>query len=328
MSLRTTKTGDAFYEVISVFDFDGVSRLSGLTQSDFTVSFYKDGVAQTITSTIAEIGSTGEYLLTVADGFSSKGFWIVSTYLGETEDTFRTDIEVRSQDIDAVYTLVGTIDAAAITGLESVVLTAVDTNNSDAPIQGMLVNIWNSTSTTLLTYATTDSLGQISFSIDAGDYVAKCFKAGVSVSDQDITVASSSSSVQNFTISAQSVAVSAPSSPNLCRLYADFIDQAGSAVSGFKVTVTNLFSEQSASSSGLSIVGNSNTYESNSLGHVEFDVVIGAKIQIALVGTGLTREITVPDQATGNILTLLGDASDPFTVVEDTTNPFVVVSVN
>ncbi|MEC8306383.1 MAG: hypothetical protein VXZ72_00790 [Chlamydiota bacterium] len=328
MSLRTTKTNEAFYDVISVFDFDGVSRLSGLTDSNFTISFYKNGVAQSVTSTIAEIGTTGEYLLTVADGFSSKGFWVISTYLDETEDTYRTDIEVRSQDIDTVYTLVGTIDPAAVTGLESVVLTAVDTGNSDAPIPGMLVNVWNSTSTTLLTYSTTDSLGQISFSIDPGDYVAKCFKAGVSVSDQAFTVTSSSSSVQNFTISAETVAVAAPSAPNLCRLYADFINQAGSAVTGFKVTVTNMFSDQASSSSGLSIVGNSVTYESNSSGHVEFDIVIGAKIQIALVGTGLTREITVPDQATANILTLLGDASDPFTVVEDTTNPFVVVSVS
>jgi len=81
------------------------------------------------------------------------------------------------------------------------VLTAVDTSNSDAPIPDMLINVWNSASTTLLTYATTDSLGQISFSIDPGDYVAKCFKAGVSVSDQALTVVSSSSAVAGLKIS-------------------------------------------------------------------------------------------------------------------------------
>ena len=327
MSTRTTKVSTAFYDILSVYDLDG-SKLTGLSSSDFTAAFYKDGAVQSAPSyTLEEVGSTGEYTLAIAGGFPSTGFWMISLVCDEADAVFRTDVEVRSQDIDTVYALVGTIDPSAVTGLESVVLTAVDTANSDTPIPGMLINIWNSESTSLLTYATTDSLGQMSFSIDPGSYVAKCFKAGVSVSDQAFTVISSSSPTQSFTIEAETVAVSAPSAPDLCRLYADFIDQAGSAVAGFKVTVTNLFSDQSDSSSGLSIVGNSVTYETNSLGHVEFDIVIGAKIQISLVGTGLTREITVPNQATGNILTLLGDASDPFKVVEDTTNPFVVVSV-
>ena len=131
--------------------------------------------------------------------------------------------------------------------------------------------------------------------------------------------------MQNFSIEAESLSVSAPTSPNLCRIYADFVDQAGAYLTNFEVSVTNLFSP--SSSEGLSVVESHTSYTSNSVGHVEFDLVIGAKVKLALVTTGLVRDITVPDQPTANLFDLLGDATDPFQVVEDDSNPFVVVSV-
>lgn len=321
MSLRTNKVDEAFYEIISAFDFDGVSRLTGQATSDFTVSFYKDGAEITAPShTIVEIGTdTGEYALTVSDGFDSVGYWMVSILIEETEDIHRVDIEVRESDIGDVYSVL-----SRGFGSESVVITLVDTLHSDAPIEGARVNVWNSSGTTFLTFGNTSSDGQLDVSLDAGDYLFKFFKSGVSIDDETITVATTGS-VQNFTIEAESLSVAAPSSPTLCRIYADFVDQGGSAVADFIVSVTNLFDP--SSSAGLSVVESHESYVSNSEGHVEFDVVIGAAVKISLVSTGLSRDLTIPDQTTANLFDLLGSATDPFQVVEDSSNPFVVVSV-
>ena len=321
MSLRTNKVDEAFYEIISAFDFDGTSRLTGQSETDFTVSFYLDGAEVTAPDfSISEIGTdTGEYILTVTNGFDTVGYWMVSILIEDTEDVHRVDVEVRAKDIDDIYSVV-----ASGFGSESVIITLVDTLNSDAPIEGARVNVWNSSGSTFLTFGNTDADGQLSVSLDSGDYLFKFFKAGVSIDDETLTI-SDSDSVQNFTIEAASLSVTAPSSPNLCRIYADFIDQGGSAVEGFIVSVANLFDP--TSSAGLSVVDSHDTHSSNSEGHVEFDVVIGATVKISLVTTGLTRDITVPDQATANLFDLLGNATDPFQVVEDTSNPFVVVSV-
>ena len=321
MSLRTTKKDEAFYEVLSVFDESGVDLLSDEEESDFTVSFYADGVAATGDDepaySISEIDSTGQYLLTVTNGFSSTGFWMVSV-LDSTEYTHRTDIEVRTRDIDDIYSVI-----AGGFGTQTVVLTVL-TEDTDTPVASMRASVWNSESTTFITFGQTDSSGEVSFSLDPDEYSVKFFKPGVSIDAYTLTV-EEDDDIQEFEISATAVEVSPPDSPEVCRIYADFVDQGGSAIEDFKITVTNLFSP--SSSSGLSVVEGTTSYETNSEGHVEFDVVRGTKVKVSLVTTGLTRDITAPDQAVANLLTLLGSATDPFQVVEDDSDPFVVVSV-
>jgi hypothetical protein len=188
----------------------------------------------------------------------------------------------------------------------------------------MRASVWNSESTTFITFGQTDSSGEVSFSLDPDEYSVKFFKPGVSIDAYTLTV-EEDDDIQEFEIAATAVEVSPPDSPEVCRIYADFVDQGGSAIEDFKVTVTNLFSP--SASSGLSVVEGSASYETNSEGHVEFDVVRGTKVKVSLVTTGLTRDITAPNQAVANLLTLLGSVTDPFQVVEDDSDPFVVVSV-
>tara|TARA_Y100000296_G_C5114520_1_gene226986 strand:+ start:136 stop:483 length:348 start_codon:yes stop_codon:yes gene_type:complete len=103
MSYRTSTVGLDFTEIVSAFDVDGISRLTGQTSSDFDVSFYRNGAkvisADNIspTWTIAEIDTdTGEYALSLSGGFSVAGHWVISVVISATEDLWRTDVEVVS----------------------------------------------------------------------------------------------------------------------------------------------------------------------------------------------------------------------------------------
>jgi len=319
MSIRTTKVSTAFYDVLSVYDLDG-SKLTGLSSSDFSVSFYKDGAAQSALSyTLSEISSTGEYALAIADGFPSNGFWVVSAECEDADATFRTDVEVRTADIDTVYSIV-----YGGFGSEQVNISLTDSAHDDAPVVGAKINVWNAAGTAFVTFGTSGADGLTSLLLDPGSYLVKTFKAGLSAGSKTVTV-EDTDSLQTFGISVESVEITAPSSPNMCRIYADFIDQTGDAVENFEVSVTNLFDP--SASSGLAVVESSASYSTNAVGHIEFDVVIGTRVKVSLITTGLTRDFTVPNQPTSNLLTLLGSATDPFKVVEDSTNPFVVVSV-
>ena len=321
MSLRTTKKDEAFYEVLSVFDETGVDRVTDLVSGDFTVSFYIDGAAVSGEDepdySIAQIDTTGEYLLTVTNGFSSVGFWLISV-LDSTEYTHRTDVEVRTRDVDDIYSVI-----AGGFGSQAVLLTITDSSN-DSPVAGMRASVWNAAQTTFITFGQTDSSGEVNFALDPDDYSVLFFKPGVSVDTYSLTV-ETGEDTQEEDISATAVEVSPPADPSVCRIYADFIDQAGSAIEGFVVSVANLFDP--SASSGLTVVESYTSHTSDSEGHIEFDVVMGTRIKVSLVNTNLTRDLTVPSQPVVSLFDLLGSVTDPFQVVEDSSNPFVVVSV-
>lgn len=107
---RTIANDTKFYEVVTVFNFDGVTPLPGLTSANFVITFYKNNVVQAApVHSIVEIGNTGDYALSVTNGFSSVGFWMIQMVNDVTNDTFRTDIQV-SKDflyVSSVVTSVG-----------------------------------------------------------------------------------------------------------------------------------------------------------------------------------------------------------------------------
>jgi hypothetical protein len=304
---RTSKVDQAFYEVIEVYDIDGISKISGLVIADFTLSSYKNGVLDaTLTWAATEIGSTGDYLFTLAAGYESKGYWTSYFYVEETETMHRTDIEVRTNDIDTVAA-----SLAATTGSEAVTFTLLDTGNSNVAIPDALINVFGSDGSTLITYGRTDSAGQLDVTLDSDDYIARMFKPGVSFTATAFTVAEGGGAVA---LTGVGVAISAPADPSLCRIYSDFLAQDGTALADFKVTVANLY--QPDTSSGLAVVEKYTEYLTDAAGHLEFDVVQGTRIRVAFLKTKLTREFVVPNEPVSNLLTLFGDATDAFQVVK------------
>jgi len=55
-------------------------------------------------------------------------------------------------------------------------------------------------------------------------------------------------------------------------------------------------------------------FETDDSGFVQFTLVRGAKVRVAFEGTPFVKEITIPNAATFNLLTELGNAPDAFTV--------------
>lgn len=94
-----------------------------------------------------------------------------------------------------------------------------------------------------------------------------------------------------------------------CTISATFTDQAEQPVEGFRVSVYVPATPVSP------VVQREATYMSDDAGLVEFDVPRGARIRVTFIQRGLSREFDVPDAATADLLTLLADAPDPFSVV-------------
>lgn len=62
--------------------------------------------------------------------------------------------------------------------------------------------------------------------------------------------------------------------------------------------------------------------DSDASGFLQFTLVRGTKVRVAIEGTVFVREITVPDAATFDLLTAMSEAPDPFTV--QTVPPFLI----
>jgi hypothetical protein len=311
---RTSKVGEAFYSVFTVFDFDLVSTVSGQLPGAFTVRFSKNDTVQTgISFTVAEIGTTGDYAVVIAGGFPSKGLWAVSVEVAYNGSTWRDEVEVRTHDIDEVFDVI----VAGGTGVETVTLTVVDTANGNAPIPDALVQIYDDTGVVLVTFQRTDASGEAVVLLDADTYEVRVFKPGTSCLPQNIVVIDTGGATpQAFQIDCESIIVAPPPSPGLCRFFADFITQDGLPFAGFKLQIENLFDPEA--SAGLAVIERTRAYTTDAVGHLEFDVVRGTRIRVAFVTTPLTRDLTVPDKPVENILTAMGSATDAFVVVGST----------
>lgn len=307
MSSRTSKVGAPYYDIVSVFEADMVTPVSGQTLSDFTVTFVKNGVVQTgIVYTITEIGTTGHYTVAVPGGLPSTGTWVVLLVVEYNGSTWRSVVEVGTASLDDIYSALGT----GGTGTETVVVRYRDVVNGNALVPDLLINVYDDAGTTLVTYGRTGSGGSLTLLLNIGTYVLRAYKAGVSSEDQEIIVPTGGGT---FLIDCESVVVPPPASPSLCRLYADFVSQEGLPVEQFKLQVRNLFDPNS--SAGLTLIDKIRTYESDEAGHVEFDVLRGSKIQVSFITTPLTRTFQVPDVPVANILTLMGASTDAFQIV-------------
>lgn len=102
------------------------------------------------------------------------------------------------------------------------------------------------------------------------------------------------------------------SSTSLCVLTATFVSADGRAVHR-KVVVTS--DGQIESLHGFSVGSDRpEVYESDDNGFIQVPLVRGARVRVAIEGTYLVREFVVPDVATADLLSVLSDTPDPFSV--------------
>ena len=208
---RTAKVDEAFYSILTVFDTDGTSTVSGQTPADFTVRFSFNGAPAVAPAFgIAEIGTTGDYVVTLPNGFPTVGLWVISVEVAYNESTWRDEVEVRQHDIDDVYAVI----VAGGTGVETVNLAVVDTANGDIPVPDALIQVYDDTGAVLITFQRSDSSGEATVLLDADTYQVRVFKPGVSHTPELIVVADTGGvTPQDFTIQVESVLVAPPSAP-------------------------------------------------------------------------------------------------------------------
>lgn len=303
--MRTAKLNEPFSDCVSVVGLDMVSLHSGLGSGDFTVTFLRDGTAQTPTYTVTETAAPGTYQVSLPGGFPSIGTWLIRVQIPYNGSIWQTHVEVRRHDADDVYDVV----IAGGSGTESVSCMFVDQVHSDAPIPDLLVNVYDQSGTVFVTFGRTNASGVRTFLLDQGTYVLRVYKPGISSEDLELVVEEGGGSV---TFQVNAIFVAPPPSPRLCRIYADFVALNGVPLVNFKVRFDTVFSP---TSSGWNGVGQpSTTAITNSQGHLEVDVVRGTRIKASLVGTPFVREFLVPDEATSDLLTLLALGPDAFRI--------------
>lgn len=78
----------------AVFDIDGLTPLSGLTNSDFTKTVLRDTVNETllVPLTVTEVGTTARYVASFTP--NAGGFWYVDALVIPTDDLFAEHVEV------------------------------------------------------------------------------------------------------------------------------------------------------------------------------------------------------------------------------------------
>lgn len=96
--MGTTQSNTVYQEVIVVTNYDG-SPLVGLSTSNFSTSYLKDGVSysESITDSFSEVGSTGKYIYSVE--FPQEGAWLSVISVNNSTETVETHyINIKVKD--------------------------------------------------------------------------------------------------------------------------------------------------------------------------------------------------------------------------------------
>lgn len=329
--MRKAKRNSGFYEIFSAYDFDGITKLSGLTVGNggLSLKVYKNDTEITDQSiTISEFSTSGNYSLTTT--FTSKGYWVIFVNIIDSDSsqviqTQRIDIQVDTYTVDDVYNATGSGEESGV-GSETVTLTVSDSEGSVIP--QVAINIFNANKTAFITFGSTNTSGQRIFNLDPGIYKLTLFLFGYSFTETDLTVTDTSGlTPQTLGITAETLNVVAPSAPGVCRIFGDFVLQNGSSVGGTKVSVTNLYDPSDPT--GFSVVEETKIYTANATGRIQFDIVQGVRVQITIISTNVAVNVTIPNQAVANLFDIIEVESESLfsTIQESDPDNILIVGV-
>lgn len=103
-------------------------------------------------------------------------------------------------------------------------------------------------------------------------------------------------------------------SSELSKATIDLVDQSGSALPGQDITFYSTQDFHSVTGFAVALQRAPVTITSDNSGHAEINLVRGLVVKVVFEGTTVIREFTVPDQATFDLLTVLGTTPDPFDI--------------
>ena len=185
-------------------------------------------------------------------------------------------------------------DAAWITGGGVSGTYAVVINVKDALGVNILdawVEIWDSAGTAFIEKKQTNSSGNASFNKDAGDYIIRLVKSGYSQTTAEaLTISAAGTS--NFVMTA--FVITAPSNPELCRVYGFFLNPDGTIITGLTGNALVLtYQEDNTVYAGTEV----GTYVTTGTyaGMMYFDLARGASATVTLDMINYSKAFTVPE---------------------------------
>ena len=93
--------GQQIDDVFAVWDWGGRVKKSGLAAADMDVKFFHGGSLQTVSFSVAEVGTSGDYVLTWTP--DKKGWWQVRVYVGYNMTEYVSEVDVvETADEDVV----------------------------------------------------------------------------------------------------------------------------------------------------------------------------------------------------------------------------------
>ena len=209
------------------------------------------------------------------------------------------DEDTRTEPIDDVLSAVHGLNSwegGVLAGASQITIVVKD--DSDAPVPGAFISVYDSSNTTLLTRVITDNSGQAILAIDDGDYKIRLFRSGYAFTvPEDLTV-SGDGSVEY--VGTALYIPSTPSAPDLCVIFGTVRDAAGVPISGACVEV---YAVTPQTVSGIQKGERIATTVTDADGWFEIELVRNTVVQFAIEGTAFDFERTVPDQASQDVTT-------------------------
>ena len=99
---RSVQVGATIIDSFSAIDFDGYSKVTGL--STFTISVWRDSVEVAIPVTISEIGTSGEYKIVLSS--SVVGFLKVQILVDYNKDIWEWEYDVGTGSMSGIYAMI------------------------------------------------------------------------------------------------------------------------------------------------------------------------------------------------------------------------------
>ncbi len=252
------------------------------------------------------------------------------------DGVYETDAQIAIAT-EGVYAFVwsSVLEGYAYTQLEAfIVLPSPDTRTVTAyvidvsvdpqvPQDGVTVLV-SETDGTPLFKNVTNSYGKALFSLRNGDYVVSVQKAGQTYSKNNLAIAvvdPAPTLTNTFYLFATPFAAAFDDSPLITTdkkslMTVDLVDMSGEAMCGRHIIISShLVPDTAVGSQGtVGVMEPHRKITTDGAGHAEVYLLRGAKVDVAFEGTAIRRTITVPAQATFNLLDIATEDGDPFDI--------------
>lgn len=180
-----------------------------------------------------------------------------------------------------------------------------DNTPSAAPIQGVVVKIWDQGGVQVFGEATTDSTGTASFLLPSDVTLqARFYKQQVNIKNPQLFVVQQAPAVNTFEITGELFAPPTATDPHLCMCYGFFKDITGAPATNLTVQIISQFDPLLFN--GAAVMVERVTLRTDSNGYLQVPLIRNGQYEITVAGfEDLVEIITVPDAVSANLPDLI-----------------------